>query len=419
MPRESWPLAAGAIGVAAFLTTIDNTIVNVALPSIQRDLRMSLPQLQWVVTGYLLTFALLMLPGGRLADRYGTRRVLLAGLAVFTGASLPAGIAPSAAVLLAARAVQGAGAALVLPAGLAIVASRPTARQRDAGAAVWMAALAAALACGPVAGGWLSQHLGWHWIFLVNIPLGLAGLAFGWLGLPGPGPRAPACPLGLAGLVRVRAFSGGLAASVLWGAGVNGVLFYTSLFLQRAAGFSATRTGLVFLPLAAFVVLVAPVTPRLAARFGAARTVAVGLVLVAAGLAAVAVVRDQVTVPRLLPGLAAIGIGSALTVPLTSTALAAVPPARTGVAGGVLAVAREASGLVGISVLGLIVTAGHPVPAHGRLGAGFVSGYGLALLTAAGLVLAGAVIARRSLPGVVPPQVPDRQVPAVPNAPPR
>jgi MFS family permease len=196
----------------------------------------------------------------------------------------------------------------------------------------------------------------------------------------------------------VRAFTGGVAASVLWGAGVNGVLFYTSLFLQRAAGFSATRTGLVFLPLAALVVLVAPLTPRLAGRFGAAGTVATGLVLVAAGLAAVAVVRDQVTMPRLLPGLAAIGIGSALTVPLTSTALAAVPPARTGVASGLLAVAREASGLVGISVLGLIVTAGHPVPSHGPLGAAFTSGYGAALLTAAGLVVAAAVIAQVTLP---------------------
>ena len=395
--RGSWPLAACAIGVAAFLTTIDNTIVNVALPSVQRDLRMSLPQLQWVVTGYLLTFAVLMLPGGRLADRYGTRRVLLAGLAVFTAASALAGTAPGAAVLLAARAVQGVGAALVLPAGLALVAAAPTARQRDAGAAVWMAALATALATGPVVGGWLTQHLGWHWIFLVNIPVGLAGLLFGWLGVPGSAP-GPAGPLRLAGLLRVRAFAGGVAASVLWGAGVNGVLFYTSLFLQRAAGFSATRTGLVFLPLAALVVLVAPLTPRLAARFGAAATVATGLVLVAAGLAAVALVRDQATMTRLLPGLAAIGIGSALTVPLTSTALAAVPPARTGVASGLLAVAREASGLVGISALGLIVTAGHPVPPHGPLGAGFITGSGAALLTAAGLALIAAVIARMTLP---------------------
>ena len=141
-----------------------------------------------------------------------------------------------------------------------------------------------------------------------------------------------------------------------------------------------------------------PLTPRLAARFGAAATVATGLVLVAAGLAAVALVRDQATMTRLLPGLAAIGIGSALTVPLTSTALAAVPPARTGVASGLLAVAREASGLVGISALGLIVTAGHPVPPHGPLGAGFITGYGAALLTAAGLALIAAVIARVTLP---------------------
>jgi MFS family permease len=192
--------AAGVIGAAAFLTTIDGTIVNVALPSIQRGLGLSLAQLQWVVTGYLLTFSALMLTGGRLADRYGARPVLLAGLALFTGASVPAATAPGAGVLLAARGLQGAGAALVLPAGLAVLASGTTARQRDAGAAVWMAALAAALATGPVAGGWLAQHLGWRWIFGVNIPAGLAGLALGWLGLPAPVPRRDAGPLGLPSL---------------------------------------------------------------------------------------------------------------------------------------------------------------------------------------------------------------------------
>jgi len=158
-----WPLVAAAIGVSAFLTTIDNTIVNVALPSIQRDLHMSLASLQWVVVTYLLTFSALLLTGGRLADRYGRRRILLTGLAVFTAASIPAGIATNAAMLLTARALQGAGAALVLPAGLAIVAVGRTPRERDAGAAVWMAALAAALAIGPLAGGWLSQHLSWRW----------------------------------------------------------------------------------------------------------------------------------------------------------------------------------------------------------------------------------------------------------------
>jgi EmrB/QacA subfamily drug resistance transporter len=456
-PRASgrWPLVAAAIGVSAFLTTIDNTIVNVALPSIQRDLRMSLPALQWVVVAYVLTFSALLLTGGRLADRYGRRRILLTGLAVFTAASVPAGTARDAAMLLTARAFQGAGAALVLPAGLAIVAVGRTPRERDAGAAVWMAALATALAMGPLAGGWLSQHLSWHWIFLVNIPLGLAGLLLGWLALdesdrlpaervdapgllsgtvmlgaaafaliegPGLGWSSPTvagaamltCAAALCfgwaerrspdpmvdfALLRVRALRGGIAASVLWGAGINGVFFFTSLFLQRAAGFSATRTGLVFVPLAAAVVLVTPLTPRLAERFGAARTSAGGLILVAAGLAAVSLTRDQVTMLRLLPGVAAIGIGSALAVPLTSSVLAAVPTARAGVASGLMGVAREASGLVGISVIGLLVTAGHLVPVHGRLNAAFVGGYGTGLLVAAAFSLLAAVIAERTLPG--------------------
>jgi MFS family permease len=146
-------------------------------------------------------------------------------------------------------------------------------------------------------------------------------------------------------------------------------------------------------------VLVAPVTPGLTQRFGAARTVAAGLVLVAAGLAAVALARHQPTFLHLLPGVAAIGIGSALTVPLTTSVLAAVPADRTGVAGGLLGVAREASGLVGIAVIGLIVSAGHRVPSRGPLPAAFARGYGLGLLAAAGLAVLGAVIAGRTLPG--------------------
>ena len=464
------------IAIAAFLTTIDNTIVNVALPSIQHDLHMSLPGLQWVVTGYLIAFSALMLTGGRLADRYGRRRILLTGLAIFTAASLLAGTASTAAMLLTGRIAAGMGAALVLPAALAVAAGGPTPRDRDAAAAVWMAALAAALALGPVVGGWLSQHLGWNWIFLVNVPPGLAGLLIGgiaiaeqrsdgaagtdWPGLicsaaalaaltyalvEGPSvgwgsPRVAAATAltvgGLGGFLLAerraaapmidmtvlaeRALGGGIAASVLWGAGVNGVFFFTSLFLQRAEGFSATRTGLVFLPIAALVVLVTPFTPALTGRIGAARTVAAGLVLVAAGLALLALFAlraqpsisalpampaqlahgaYQVTLLNLLPGVAVIGIGSALTVPLTSSVLAAVPPSHTGVAGGVLSLAREASGLVGISVIGLIVTAGHPVPASGAVKETFARGYGTGLLAAAALAAIGAVVAGLTLPG--------------------
>jgi EmrB/QacA subfamily drug resistance transporter len=477
-------LVGTVIAIAAFLTTIDNTIVNVALPSIQRDLRMSLPALQWVVTGYLVTFSALMLTGGRLADRYGRRRILLGGLALFTGASLLAGVASNAVTLLTARAIQGAGAALVLPSALAVAGSGRTARERDAAAAVWMAALAAALAMGPVVGGWLSQHLGWHWVFLVNIPPGVAGLligraaiedtrenaaagtdvaglvcstaalaamtfvliegpSIGWAsarvataalitavaaGFFGLAERRARDPMIDPGLVRERVLQGGIAASVLWGAGINGVFFFTSLFLQRAAGFSATRTGLVFLPLAALVVLVTPFTPGLTARFGAARTVATGLVVVAVGLALlalatippipalealpalpplgaahpllahVALAAPHVTLTRMLPGIVIIGVGSALTVPLTSSVLAAVPPSRTGVAGGILSLAREASGLVGISVIGLIVTAGRPASARGAVMETIGHGYGVGLLTAAGLAAAGAVVARLTLP---------------------
>ncbi len=454
--------AYAVIAVVAFLTTIDNTIVNVALPAIQRDLRMSLAALEWVATSYIIAFAALMLAGGRLSDRYGTRRILLLGLAIFTSGSLLAGTAPDQAMLLTARGIQGTGAALALPAALAVVAAGSSPRMRDRGAAVWMAALAAALALGPVAGGWLTQHLGWRWIFLVNLPPGLAGLLIGrvvpgtarsdaarvhlgglccsavalaaatFVLVEGPGhgwasAEVVAAALVAAGaaagfaraerlaadpvidpvLLRERAFQGGVAASVLWGVGVNGVFFFTSVFLQRAAGFSATRTGLVFLPIAAAVILVNPATPGLAGRFGAARTVAAGLILVAAGLAAVSLVRDHATVLRLLPGVLMIGTGSALGVPLTSSVLAAVPPSHAGRAGGVLSAAREASGLAGIAVIGLIVTGGRPVAAHTAVTGAFLRGYGAGLMIAAGLALAGAVIAARTLPGRVPPRIVD------------
>jgi MFS family permease len=207
--------------------------------------------------------------------------------------------------------------------------------------------------------------------------------------------RAPMVDIALA---RDKVLAGGMVASVLWGAGVNGILFFTSLFLQRSAGFSATRTGLVFVPVAVLVVLVAPLAPGLAARLGPARVVCAGLILVATGLAAVALATRHVSFPALLPGMIVIGIGSALTVPLTTSVLAAVPEARTGVAGSLLGVAREASGLVGISVIGLIVSAGHPVPPHGPVPPGFARGYALGLVTAAALVAVGAVIARRTLP---------------------
>ncbi|MFK4039201.1 MFS transporter [Nonomuraea wenchangensis] len=430
-----------AVALAGFLTTLDNTVVTVALPSIQRDLGASLAALEWVATGYLLTFAGLMPAGGRLADVWGHRATLLTGLMLFTAASLAAGLAGTVGPLVAARLVQGAGAALVLPATLAVLAVLDE-RRRSAGVAVWMASGAAALALGPVVGGYLSQHAHWSWVFLVNVPLGAAVVALAAVAVPASRPvrraldlpgvlasavflasgtfalihggehgygspavlaalalcagggaafavaeRRAADPMVDLRLFAVRAFAGGVAAQVLWGLGVNGVFFYTALFLQGVLGFTPTGSGLAFVPLALLVVLVTPLAPLLERRVGAGRTVAAGLTLVAGGMAVAATLEAGDGWGRLLPAVCAIGIGSALTMPLGSAVLGAVPQERAGVAGGVFSVGREVSGLFGIAAVGAVVQA---APS-------FATGYATGLLAAAGLVLAGALIALRTL----------------------
>ncbi|MFB4271140.1 MFS transporter [Nonomuraea sp. GTA35] len=464
-PVRAWALFL-VTGLAGFMTTLDNTVVTVAIPSIQRDLGAGLAALEWVATGYILTFAGLMLAGGRLADVHGHRRVLLAGLGAFTVASLGAGLSGSVGVLVAARLAQGAGAALILPATLAVLAGREE-RQRSMGVAVWMASGAAALALGPVAGGYLSEHAHWSWVFLANVPLGVAimalvavavpegagdpdrprarvaagsggadrsraraaggreldvagvaasvvflaagtfalihGGAHGWtspavvvavLGCAGGGvafvvaERRAREPMVEPGLFRVRSFAGGVAAQVLWGLGVNGVFFYTAIFLQGVLGFTPTDSGVAFVPLALLVVIVTPVVPLVERWLGAGRTVAAGLVLVAAGMALAATLEAGDGWGRLLPAVCAIGVGSALTMPLGSAVLGAVPEARAGVAGGIFSVSREISGLFGIAAVGVIVHAAGD----------FATGYAVGLLAAAGLVLAGALISLVTLP---------------------
>src|SRR5579863_2534393 len=170
--RRWWALA--AVSLATFMTYLDNNIVNVAIPTIQRSLHLSVAGLEWVVSSYLLTLAGLLLVGGRLADVYGRRRLFQIGMAVFTLSSLAAGLAGSGGVLITARAVQGVGAALLMPATLAIiVAAFTNIRERTMAIGIWAAAGALALAAGPALGGVISQHLHWGWIFLINVPLGV------------------------------------------------------------------------------------------------------------------------------------------------------------------------------------------------------------------------------------------------------
>src|SRR5919204_1900615 len=169
--RKWWTLGAVAFGL--FMIMLDNTVVNVALPSIQRDLGVSLSQLEWIVTGYALTFASVMLTGGKLADHYGRRLVFIAGLSVFTLASLACGLAGSGSVLIGARIVQGVGAALMNPATLSIIAATFPSAQRGTAIGIWAGVSALALAIGPLVGGLLTEHGSWSWIFFVNVPVGV------------------------------------------------------------------------------------------------------------------------------------------------------------------------------------------------------------------------------------------------------
>src|SRR5688500_8840035 len=177
--RKWWTL--GAVSVGLFMIMLDNTVVNVALPAIQSDLHTDLSALQWIVTGYALTFAALMLIGGKLADAYGRRLIFILGIVVFTLASLWCGLAGSGDMLIAARIVQGAGAAMMNPATLSIIAATFPPRERGMAIGIWAGVSALALAIGPLVGGLLTEHLSWNWIFFVNLPVGVVAVAAGLL----------------------------------------------------------------------------------------------------------------------------------------------------------------------------------------------------------------------------------------------
>jgi EmrB/QacA subfamily drug resistance transporter len=454
--RRWWTLV--AVGLATFMTYLDNNVTNVALPTIQRDLHLSVAGLEWVVSSYILVFAGLLLAGGRLADVFGRRRLFVIGLAVFTLASLGAGLAGSGAVLIAARLVQGLGAALMVPTTLAIiVATFDDRRERTQAIGIWAAIGALALAVGPLIGGLISQHLHWGWIFLINVPVGVITMALalfavaesrdtsaarrldvpglaasvvalfsltyglieghdkGWTSGPILGAFALAAVAGAAflfiesrsgqpmvplSMFRSRVFSGGIGTTMVWAFGIFGIYFFTSLYLQDVVGFSPTKAGLAFVPMALCVAAFSPISGPLAARFGAYRIVSFGLVLNAIGLFLFWRLGQHTSIGALMPGFVLFGAGSGLmNAPLTNAALGAVPQERAGMASALLNNSRELAGLLGITVIGAVlrsrqgVALSHGVPAPSA----YLDGYHAGLVVTIALILAGVVISYLTL----------------------
>jgi EmrB/QacA subfamily drug resistance transporter len=456
MPRRWWSLV--AVGLATFMTYLDNNVTNVAIPTIQRDLHLSIAGLEWVVSSYILAFAGLLLVGGKLADLYGRRRMFFIGLTVFTLSSLGAGLAGSGAVLIGMRLAQGVGAALLVPTTLAIiVATFSDVRERTTAVGVWTAIGAMALAFGPLIGGFITQHVHWGWIFFINVPVGaitfaialfavaesrdtsvarhldVPGLAasvvaltslvyalieghdkgwtsavimgaFGLAALAGAAftviearSAQPMIPLAL---LRSRVFGGGLSIMMLWAFGIFGIYFFTSIYLQDVLGFSPTKAGLAFLPMALCMALFAGIGGQLGARAGAHRLVALGLALDAVGLYLFSRLGAGATFAGLMPGFLLFGAGSGLmNVPLTNVVLGSMPRERSGIASALLNNSREVAGLLGVTVIGAVLRsrqsvalrhAAGPVPA-------FLDGYHAGLAVTIALVAAGVVVAYLAL----------------------
>ena len=456
MSRRWWSLV--AVGLATFMTYLDNNVTNVAIPTIQRSLHLSIAGLEWVVSSYILAFAGLLLVGGKLADIYGRRRMFFIGLTVFTLSSLGAGLAGSGGVLIGMRLAQGLGASLLVPTTLAIiVATFDDVRERNTAVGVWTAIGAMALAFGPLIGGFISQHVHWGWIFFINVPVGaitfaiallavqesrdtsvgrhldVPGLAAsvvaltaliyalieghdkGWtsdiimgaFGLAALGAAAflliesrSAHPMIPFALLRSGVFSGGLGTMMLWAFGIFGIYFFTSIYLQTVLGFSPTRAGLAFLPMALCMALFAGIGGQLGARVGAHLLVALGLALDAVGLYLFARLGAGATLAGLMPGFLLFGAGSGLmNVPLTNAVLGSMPRERSGIASALLNNSREVAGLLGVTVIGAVLRSRQgvalrhgvpPVPA-------FIDGYHTGLAVTIVLVAAGVIVSYLTL----------------------
>jgi EmrB/QacA subfamily drug resistance transporter len=445
-PRTSTIWTFAITSVALFMTTLDNLVVTTALPVIREDLHASLSGLEWTVNAYTLTFAVLLITGAALGDRFGRRRMFVLGLVIFTGASAAAALAPSIEVLIAARAVQGAGGAIVTPLTLTILSGAVPAEKRGLALGAWGGVSGLAVAIGPLVGGAVVEGISWQWIFWLNVPIGLALIPLAALRLResrGPNdsldlPGVALASLGLLGIVwglvrgnqvgwasteivsaliggsivlvlfvlwelraqapmlplrffRNRTFTAANVASLLMFFGMFGSIFLLAQFFQTVQGYSPLQAGLRILPWTAMPIFIAPIAGALSDRIGGRSLMAVGLALQATGLAWIATVSTPTTpygelvVPFILSG-----VGMAMYfAPVANVVLSSVRPEEEGQASGANNAIRELGGVFGVAVLASIFA--H----YGGYGSGqsYVDGLVPAIYVGAAFVAVGALAA--------------------------
>ncbi|HLY85702.1 MAG TPA: MFS transporter [Gaiellaceae bacterium] len=449
--NRKW-LTLGAVSFGLFMIMLDNTVVNVALPTMQRDLHVSVSQLEWVVIAYALTFAALLITGGKLGDLYGRRRIFVVGLAIFTLSSLACGLAPSAGFLIGARAVQGAGAALMNPATLSIIVATFPPKQRGTAIGIWAGVSALALAIGPLGGGLITEHINWNWIFFVNVPIGAIAIVVSQLviresrdtsveqriDLPGlftsiaflfslsyalvegnsHGWTSPeilglfvAAVVFLAAFVtletrqrlamldlslfRIGAFTGANIVAMLVSLSMFGVFFFVTLYVQNILHYRPAKAGATFLPMVLLIIFIAPIAGRLSDRIGSRWLMGGGMTLLGISL----LLYERVTVHSdfwtLLPPMLVGGFGMAMTMsPMTSAAMGAVPVDKAGVGSGVLNSFRQVGGSLGIAVMGAIVGSYlHHPPGSPAAAQDYVNGLHSGFEVGAGITFVAAAVA--------------------------
>jgi EmrB/QacA subfamily drug resistance transporter len=399
--------------LSLLLIVMDNTIVNVALPTLQRDLDASTSQLQWIVDSYILVFAGLLLTMGSLGDRFGRRGALAIGLTIMGSASIASAFATDASHLIATRAIMGIGAALIMPATLSIITNVFTDRRERAQAiALWSATAGMAVAIGPVTGGWLLEHFWWGSVFLVNVPVVVVAVVLGQLYVPTS--RDPAAPrvdipgavLSIAGLValvwaiiegahgwtdptvlaafgaaavllglfvvwerrtptpmldmsffRDPRFSAASGALMLTFFAMMGSLFLLTQFLQSVLGYTALQTGVRLLPMAAVQMVLAPLSAKVVERVGSKVVVTTGLLVAGTGLVMASRLDASASYGQVVLSLIVLAAGLALVMPpATESIMGSLPPAKAGVGSAVNDTTREVGAALGVAVLGSVMS---------------------------------------------------------------